>query len=437
MPTSILLRILIVLCSLTSAAHFLRFGSFWDPVPALFPVLALLRPRLVPRPLLMLAALGGCALWAYNGYTLALWRISFGLPWVRLVAILGAVSAVHVLTAWLVLKDTGKRVFGSLDKTAWAQTIAFVLVGGVLALMTMKAPRPFLLGERFWPGSSPVWITLFALYASVVVHALLTEKRARTRSRIWTLFTVVFFGQLLLGLAGWTAFLMTGNLHLPVPALIIAGPLFRGQGLFMPILLGVSLLFVGPAWCSYLCYIGAWDDRMARLAPGKPQALPAWAPRLRLLIAGCTLIVPLVLRMLNVPVLWAAAAGGIFGLCGIAIMLTWSRRTGTMTHCTAWCPIGYINTLLGRLLPWRVRMDPLCTNCGACAPACRYNALTTADILRKRPGPTCTLCGDCVSRCPHGHLHYAFPGLSPLMARHVFITLVVSLHTLFLAVARI
>lgn len=107
-----------------------------------------------------------------------------------------------------------------------------------------------------------------------------------------------------------------------------------------------------------------------------------------------------------------------------------------MTHCTVWCPIGLLNNLVGRILPWRVRMNQDCTRCGACATACRYNALRPEDIAHKRPGPTCTLCGDCISRCPHGHLHYAFPGLGPEMARHVFLTLAVSLHTLFLAVAR-
>lgn len=437
MSASLLLRILLALCSLSTAAHFLRVGSIWEALPALIPIGALLWPRLVPLPLLLLTAAAGCGLWAYQGITLALWRMNFGFPWLRLTAIIGTVSAAHALVGWLLASGPGTRVFGSLDKTAWARTVAFLLVGGTLVLATSKTSLQLMLGERLLPGSSLLWITLFALYANVITHHLLTEKHARTRSKIWLFFSAVFFGQLLLGLAGWSVYLMTGTLHLPVPALIVAGPLFRGSGLFMPILLGASLVLVGPAWCSYLCYIGAWDDRMARLGPRKPHSLPSWAPKLRGLILAATVTTPVILRLLNVPLLWAVGAGGIFGLCGVVIMLLWSRRSGTMTHCTVWCPIGMLNNILGRILPWRVRMDDRCTECGACAPACRYNALTLDDIRRRRPGFTCTLCGDCVSRCPHGHLFYAFPGLNPTVTRHIFVTLVVSLHTMFLAIARI
>ncbi|HDJ22855.1 MAG TPA: 4Fe-4S binding protein [Candidatus Aminicenantes bacterium] len=66
-------------------------------------------------------------------------------------------------------------------------------------------------------------------------------------------------------------FLMTGKLHLPVPALILAGPIYRGTLSFMLILFLVTIVLVGPAWCSHLCYVGAWDDiacrRKRRLVP--------------------------------------------------------------------------------------------------------------------------------------------------------------------------
>ncbi len=94
-------------------------------------------------------------------------------------------------------------------------------------------------------------------------------------------FSMVFFAQLLLGLAGIEKLLMTGKLHLPVPALIIAGPLFRGEGVFMLILFAATVLLVGPAWCSYLCYIGAWDN-YAATAQKRPGRLPSWRPWLRM-----------------------------------------------------------------------------------------------------------------------------------------------------------
>lgn len=432
-----LLRILMVLCSLTTAAHFLRFGTLWDAAPALVPAAAAFFPRLLPRPLLVLAALGAALLWAMHGVELATWRMNFGQPWMRLALILGAVCLAHLAAAALLAGRTGTKLFGPLTGADLVATATALLVGAILLPTVAKTPFPLLLGDRFLPGSATFWVCVFAVYGAKVAGRLLADTRGTVRGRIWTLFSAVFFAQLLLGLAGWGIFLMTGTLHLPVPALILAGPLYRGEGLFMPILLGASLLLVGPAWCSYLCYIGAWDDRLARLAPGRPAPLPAWAPRLRAGLLAATIVIPPALRLLGVPWTWALGLAALFGIVGVLVMALASRRSGTMVHCTAYCPIGLLNNLIGRLLPWRVRIDAACTRCGVCARACRYNALTAADLDKGRPGLTCSLCGDCLPRCPHGHLGYSFPGLGPERARQVFVTLVAALHAVFLAVARI
>jgi ferredoxin len=432
-----LLRILLAVCSLTTAAHFLRFGTIWEAAPVLTIALAAGLPGFLPRPVLALAALAGTLLWADQTVSLATWRMSMGQPWLRLVFILGTVCLAHLGTALLLLGSSGRRIFGPLTGPAWVRTAAMLLIGTTLELARQKTSISLLLGERFLPDSGPFWIWAFAVYGGLVAGWLLNPSPATARGRIWSLFSAVFFGQLLLGLAGWGIFLMTGKLHLPVPALILAGPLYRGEGFFMPILLGVSLLLVGPAWCSHLCYIGAWDDRMARFKNGRPAPLPSWAPRLRAALLAGTILLPLALRLLGVSWMPALVLAAVFGLLGVALMALWSTRSGTMTHCTVWCPIGLVNNLLGRILPWRVRIDAGCTGCGLCAKACRYNALTKADLERKKTGLSCSLCGDCLSRCPHGHLGYSFPGLSATRSRQLFVTLVASLHAVFLAVARI
>ena len=45
-------RVLFTLCALTSAAHFMRFGTLWDALPALILVPAVWSPKFLPRPLL-------------------------------------------------------------------------------------------------------------------------------------------------------------------------------------------------------------------------------------------------------------------------------------------------------------------------------------------------------------------------------------------------
>lgn len=429
-------RMLIILCALVTAAHCLRFGSAWEAGAIIFFALAALTGW-VPRPILVIAALGAGLFWVDQSVALVQLRLVMSLPWRRLSMILGTVCLAHLGLAILLTSKVGKKTFGALQARDWVSSMVFLLSGATLMLITTKAPQPILLGVRFFPDSGLFWITLFSLYGSVISRLLLGSQAAQTRSLMWSFFSMVFFGQLLLGLAGWDQFLMIGKLHLPVPALILAGPLFRWTGFFMPILVGVTLILVGSAWCSHLCYIGAWDDRLARLGPKKPKPLPTWAPKVRWAILVATILLPLVLRALAMPWPIALTLAALFGVAGVAIMIFWSRRTGTMTHCTLWCPIGLFNNLLGQLAPWRIRISSKCTGCGLCAQACRYNALTRADLNRKKPGLSCSLCGDCLPHCPHDHIGYAFPGLAPKVARNVFVVLVATLHTIFLAVARI
>ena len=89
-------------------------------------------------------------------------------------------------------------------------------------------------------------------------------------------------------------------------------------------------------------------------------------------------------------------------------------------------------------LNWKEGFDAFtCTECGRCTAACRYRALEPAHIRRRRPGLTCSLCGDCLAFCPESALSYRFFGLSPEAARRLFLVLAVSLHAVFLGVARI
>jgi len=315
----------------------------------------------------------------------------------------------------------------------------FVLSTSLMLLARQATPLPVLLADRWLLGAGLLQILVLGVYACFIGHILLTaEHTGRIRSRIWLLFSVVFFAQLGLGLVGMETMLMTGELHLPVPALIVAGPVYRGEGLFMPILYTATILLVGPAWCSWLCYIGAWDDWAAGRKKGARHPVPKWAthilrPAILLLIVGTALL----LRKYNAPVGLAFGLALGLGLAGVGIMIFLSSRTGYMIHCTVFCPIGLISNLAGRINPWRLRIDAECTRCGLCSRTCRYSALERQDLENGRPGLPCTLCGDCVGQCPNGFISYRFPGLNPKQARIAFIIMIVSIHTLFLGVARI
>ena len=318
---------------------------------------------------------------------------------------------------------------------AVSMAIVASLTAGLLAVVQLKASRPMLIAERFVAGGGWVEIAVLAAYAAWVFRAMADpSKQPKWRLRVWLLFSIVFFLQLLVGLAGAERFLMSGELHLPIPAMVLAGPLYRGELTFMLIVLGASLVLVGPAWCSHLCYFGAWDG-LAASRVNKPAPSVRSARGMQIAILILLPGVAVALNRAGIPGTTATLLGGAFGIGGVFVMTLLSRRTGAMIHCIAYCPLGALATLAGKVSPFRMRIDSTCDRCGACTPACRYGALSEPQVARGRPGPSCTLCGDCVRRCKHGSVQYRLPGLRPETARTVFLVIVVSLHAVFLGVA--
>jgi len=434
-----LLMILPGMALLLLAAHSLRAGDI-GMVAALIALIGLmLSGRGWVRIVLMAVLAWGALVWVETAMHLVGFRQAAGLPWMRLMAIMVGVVVFDLLALLAVAAGPGRRFFHRGDRAS-ARAGVFLLTVVVLAVIRSKVPFPILLADRYFPAWGWLEIMALGVYAQWIAGLMLAPGgHGFVRPRIWALFSAVFFGQLILGLSGMEAMLMTGSLHLPVPALIAAGPVFRGEGFFMPILFGATVLLVGPAWCSHLCYIGAWDDAMSRRGPLPAPSAPV--RRLSVFGRGATLVLvvgtALVLRSMGVPGTTAVLLAAGFGLVGVGVMAFASRRAGMMVHCTTYCPMGLVANVLGRLSPWRMRVGRDCCACGACFSRCRYGALDADRVAAGAPALSCTLCGDCVSACAHGQIGYRFPGLSSGTARTVFIVLVVSLHAVFLGVARI
>ncbi len=313
----------------------------------------------------------------------------------------------------------------------------FLGVGIMLVMVQWKVERPMLLLERFLPGGGWAEIILLGFYGALVAHHMQDPRKVhRWRTITWFAFSVVFFSQLILGIALDTRFLMTGKLHLPVPAMIVAGPLYRGHLSVMTLLFVSTVLLSGPAWCSHLCYFGALDALASRGKTTRKPLHNKWFLKWTMLIL--VIAAALALRWAEIPGRSAAVLGAGFGVTGLGIILLVSRRQGRMVHCTAYCPIGTIVNLTGRVNPFRLRIDNgSCTDCMACTRSCRYDALRPTDIAARKPGMGCTLCGDCISSCHAGSIHYAFPGLRPAASRNLYLLITIILHTVTLGLARI
>jgi len=451
-----ILILAVILGALIPAAHAFRWQGLPVALAWLVPVLFLLTRRDFVRRACQILMLAGVLATVYSMAQFIAERQAMGIAWHRLAWILSGAALLPALAAWalehplfaafrkpVLVPLTPSAMSSSLGySTTGASLLACVLTFAGLAMVMAQRniPAPMLLAERFLHGAGWIETVLLALYAGFVAKALATPGRSpRVRRRIWGLFSLVFFGQLALGLAGFERFLMTGTLHLPVPALIVAGPLYRGAGFFMLILFGVTVILAGPAWCSHLCYIGAWDSVMA-FGKKRPAAAPAWMRRARIILAGLVFAAAWSLRLLGVPTHWAIFLGAGFGLLGVTVMVFVSRRIGVMAHCSGFCPMGLMSGLLGKLSPWRLRIRSDCSQCGVCSTACRYDALRPEDLAAKRPGVSCSLCLDCLERCPRSEMRLTLFGretLAKIPVRLFFAGLLAALHAIFLGVARI
>jgi NAD-dependent dihydropyrimidine dehydrogenase PreA subunit len=426
-----------LISSLLMAAHYYRSGNFGAVLLALIvPFVLFIKRRWMARAMQLLL-LGGGIVWITSALTIARYRGMMGQSSTRMFLILGAVAIFTALSGLVFETKRMRGIYNKNNSPVYPPLVAFLLTSGLLTVVQLVVKWPILLAERFIPQAGWAEIFILSIYAGLITEKMLDiRKSAVWRRRIWLIFSILFFGQLLIGVFGFDKFLMTGKLHLPVPALIAAGPIYRGEGFFMPILFITTMILVGPAWCSHLCYIGAWDN-LASIHRPRPQKMPIWRQMARISILLIVIITAIIFRLVGASAMLALLLAIIFGLNGVGLMVFWSRKSGVMTHCVAYCPIGPLANWLGKLSPFRIKInDTTCTDCGICHTVCRYDALNMADIKKRRPNISCTLCGDCLGSCRDGSIEYHWGKIKGNMARMIFIVLVVSIHAVFLGVAR-
>jgi len=308
----------------------------------------------------------------------------------------------------------------------------------LIPVQIILTEKPMILAERFFKNGGWVEIFFLTVYSILLTRIMLNLKNIiKWRTRYWLLFSIIFFTQFVLGIFVNEKFLMTGELHLPVPALIIAGPVFRSGGFFMLTLLFSTILLAGPTWCSHLCYIGAWDNIAAKSRFTKKKFSRKTTIIIRYLMIILVLLIAFILNVSGASGITAFIVALIFGITGVLLMFFVSRKKGYMVHCTTYCPIGGIVVLFGKIFPVKVQIEKTtCTLCSNCSLSCRYDALSIENIKSGKAGWNCTLCGDCLTSCNHNSIIFSFFGRK-INSWDIYIAFVVGLHTVFIALARL
>lgn len=97
----------LIVASLLLSAHFLRAGNLvLAVICVLFPLLLFIKRRW-SWMVVQVFAYVGVAIWGYTTFSIVQQRIYWGIPWVRVVLILGGVAA---FTAWAGLLLNASKV---------------------------------------------------------------------------------------------------------------------------------------------------------------------------------------------------------------------------------------------------------------------------------------------------------------------------------------
>jgi ferredoxin-type protein NapH len=323
-----------------------------------------------------------------------------------------------------------------INKKYRVPLFVFVITVILLTFVQVELERPILLAERFLKGAGWAEILIISIYGAFVALKMQDPLNVpKWRKLTWTIFSVVFFTQLIIGLSGAEKFLMTGKLHLPIPMMILGGPIYRGQLSVMTILFVSTVVLTGPAWCSHLCYFGAFDNIAAGGRTSKE--IMSYKGAIKSTVLFLVIAIAILLRWMNVSLFISTILAIVFGVTGIAIMILVSIKRKKMVHCVIYCPVGTVVNLLKIVNPFRMYIDRSCTFCMNCTKFCKYDALNPFDIRNLKPSITCTLCGDCLSGCHHNSIKYKFLKMNPESARNLYLILTISLHASCIAMARI
>jgi polyferredoxin len=284
--------------------------------------------------------------------------------------------------------------------------------------------------------SLEIGIVVTVLYACLVRLLLFSKKNwGKKRKAIWSLFALVFFSQLALGLLGFPQFLMIGKLHYPIPALIVGGAVYELKFGFMQMLFLGTVLLSGPLWCGWLCYFGPIDNVCSGQKALKESV--SNPDNIRLRVLATVILVAVFARLVKVPISWIHLGVIVFLAYSLWVVKS-SRNTGRMNHCSRFCPLGLVANTVGCLAPFKVRIKTdKCCKCGKCIKVCRYFALDKEKLEIGKLGINCTNCGDCIAVCPTQCIQYSIFGFHRPWMHEFYVSFIVFLHVIFIVTARV
>jgi polyferredoxin len=323
----------------------------------------------------------------------------------------------------------------------------------------------FLLGGQGGEPADMAWAAIFGLIGACAVISILRFGRLHGTRLIMFIvlglfFTIIFSiehqitrGSILL--SDKQIDTGTGVPICPITLPFVVVPLaIRGEMIFPAAIsalaftgffwLSMVVLF-GRGFCGWICFFGGLDQGCAALSRRRIFKLGKWERWARLFPYALVLLLILVavvalyplycawicpLRLLYDPpevttsLDWLAAV--IFVTGGMGLMVVGPLVTRKRFHCSYFCPLIPMNSLVGLVSPFRVKVDrSKCNDCKICIRTCPHSAMTEESLAKGTVTIECSRCGKCMQECPQGAIDFKLIGTN-MGARPAFVALAVT-----------
>jgi polyferredoxin len=190
----------------------------------------------------------------------------------------------------------------------------------------------------------------------------------------------------------------------------------------------ISALFVGGAFCGWVCPLGALEDALIwvrRKLRLRELVVPAKLDAV-LRYGRFVVLIGIIYATAVTAKLWFADYDPYYTIFGLGWIFEFDWTTQWRAYVTAlaiiggslfiprlWCrylcPLGGLMSLLQRISPIKIRRNaPVCISCKRCDRVCptRLNVSTAGAVTHD-----CVMCLQCVESCPAaGALEVALPG---------------------------
>lgn len=223
-----------------------------------------------------------------------------------------------------------------LKKTYWHIPIAFLTTVAVVFLVTALMGQGLLATHRLRGGVGRLLLTIvLGVYAAVLAERMVNARRhAKVRRFYWRLYSLLFIGQLVMGLVISSAWLAGAAPRLPHPFFMFLQNMGQGGAPHLVFLWAISIILTGPAFCAHLCWMGSWDQ-FAAGTKKRPSLAPSW----RIRLGWAVIVMGTGLALISfAPAKAAATFGFVWTLGALFIMVIVSRRRGSCTIAPTTAP---------------------------------------------------------------------------------------------------